>query len=194
VRVIAGSLRGKILSSIQGDAVRPTSDKIRGAIFSALSSRLGTFQGRRFLDMFAGSGALSIEALSRGAAFAVLVDTSSSSLELVRKNLAACKLTQNFHIVRGNVLAVLDKIRPRGPYDVVFVDPPYGKGLALQALELLSREDLLQDEAWIVVETGREEPLPDALGPLQRSHTRDYGGTTIHYYCFHLAHEGHLND
>lgn len=194
MRVISGSLRGKVLTTIQGDAVRPTSDKIRGAIFSALASRLGSFQGRRFLDMFAGSGALSIEALSRGASLAVLIDSSVSSLELIKKNLAACKVTEKTRLVQGNAPASLAKVGADGPYDVIFVDPPYGKGLALEALESLSRWDMVKDEAWIVVETGRKETLPDTLGSIWRSQRRDYGSTSIHYYCYHPADEGQLND
>jgi len=194
VRVIAGALRGKVLSTIRGDAVRPTSDKIRGAIFSALASRLGSFEGLHVLDMFAGSGALSIEALSRGAETAVLFDSAASSLGLIKKNLDACRLTQSARLVCGNALSDLSRARPEAPYDVVFIDPPYGKGMAKKALINLVEQAMLRDGAWVVVETERSESLPETLDNLQISHCKEYGGTAIHYYCFHHAHEGLEND
>jgi len=190
VRVIAGTLRGKVLSTIRGNAVRPTSDKIRGAIFSALSSRLGSFDGCRILDMFAGSGALSIEALSRGAEFSVLFDTSDESLELVRKNLKACGLAQHSRVVRGNAIIHLDRALAEGPYDVVFVDPPYGKNMAQQALETVATQGMLKDGAWVIAETGRNETLPETIGNLELSHKKDYGSTSIHYYNLDLVEEG----
>ena len=184
MRIISGTLRGKSLAVIHGKDIRPTSDKIRGAIFSALQSRMGSFEGLIVLDLFAGSGALSIEALSRGADFAVLVDSSSASRQLASKNLAACSLTPKTQVVAGNALSTVQKVLPKAPFDLVFIDPPYGKSLAVKALEKLSSSELLSKGARVVVETGKGEPLSTQYGSLELEQSRIYGNTQIHYYVF----------
>lgn len=190
MRVIAGKLRGKVLSAIQGVDVRPTSDKIRGAIFSALMSRIGTLQGVQVLDMFAGSGALSIESLSRGAQFAVLIDAAPASQQLLKKNLHACNLENNARIIRGDALKCLAKAKSSAPYGVVFIDPPYGKDLARKALEeLASSTGMLSEGAWVIAETGRSENLPEAFGLLALEQQRDYGKTSIRYYLYQTRQE-----
>lgn len=183
MRVIAGTLRGKSLASFQGQDVRPTSDKVRGAIFSALYSRLGDFSGTHVLDMFAGSAALTIEALSRGAEKAVLFDASSSGYKLASDNLKACNLADSTRVYRGDVFKLLPKTAIDQPFDLVFIDPPYGKGLAEIALKLLVETDALADDAWVVVETAREETITETCGRLNLSHQRHYGSSTIHFYC-----------
>lgn len=190
VRIISGNLRGKVLSTIQGDGVRPTSDKIRGAIFSALLSRIGSFRGLHVLDMFAGSGALAIEALSRGASQAVLVDAAPSSQELLKKNLRSCKLEESTRLIRGDALKCLTQARATAPFDVVFIDPPYGKDLACKALEVLSANiGILRAGAWVVVEVGRSENLACTFGGLILEQQRDYGKTSIRYYHYHSEQE-----
>lgn len=177
------------MASFQGQDVRPTSDKVRGAIFSALYSRLGDFSGVHVLDMFAGSAALTIEALSRGAENAVLFDASSSGYKLASDNLRACNLTDRTRVHRGDVFKLLSKTPLDRPFDLVFVDPPYGKGLAESALALLVDSEALADSAWVVVETSRQETVAESYGTLNLSHQRDYGNSTIHFYCNELTDE-----
>jgi len=190
VRVIAGTLRGKILSGIQGNAVRPTSDKVRGAIFSTLLSRMETFSGARVLDMFAGSGALSIEALSRGAGQAVLFDSAPASQRLVARNLASCRLEGRAEVIRGDVFRHIDKAQRHAPFDIVFIDPPYAQGLASRALELVAGAGLLHEESWVVAEASRSEEIAPLIGMLHLTLERHYGSTTIRYYTLKSSPEG----
>jgi len=190
VRVIAGTLRGKTLGGFRGNAVRPTSDRVREAIFSSLLSRIGTFEQTRVLDMFAGSGALAIESLSRGASRAVLFDDAPASQQLIANNLHACRLEDRARLIRGDALRLLPKAAPEAPFDVVFIDPPYNRGLADKALQILARAGLLHDGSWVVVETGRDETLPECVDTLQISLQRDYGSSTIRYYAHNSCSEG----
>jgi len=190
VRVIAGKLRGKTLGGFRGNAVRPTSDRIREAIFSALLSRMGSFEQTRVLDMFAGTGALAIESLSRGAALAVLFDDAPASQQLIARNLQACRLEESVRLHRGDAFKLLPKAASWGPFDVVFIDPPYGKGLAEKALLALTGAGLLHEGSWVVVETGRDETLPEEVGSLELSLQRDYGTSSIRYYTVNIRPEG----
>src|SRR3954467_10782232 len=123
MRIIAGRWRGRPLLSPPGHATRPTADRVREALFSMLASRLGTFEGLQVADLFAGSGALGLEALSRGAAHCVFVEKDRRAVEAIRANLAALGAS-------GEVLARdADHAALPGPFDLAFLDPPYGSGL-----------------------------------------------------------------
>ena len=165
MRVVAGALRGRRLAAPAGDAIRPTSDKVRGAIFNVLRD----VEGAHVLDLFAGTGALGIEALSRGAAQALFVDTDPAP---ARQNLDALGLTAD--VVGADALHWLQGERAR--YDLVFVDPPYSSAprLGEQLTELLP--GVLSNEARIVTESDKRTPLE--LGfPMEFE--RDYGHTRI---------------
>jgi 16S rRNA (guanine966-N2)-methyltransferase len=131
MRIIAGRWRGRKLVTPQGLATRPTADRVREALFSMLASRLGSFEGLRVVDLFAGSGALGLEALSRGAAHCVFVDSDRAAIEAIRANIAA--LGANAEILPG----AAEHGRLPGPLDLAFLDPPYGSGLAAAPLERL---------------------------------------------------------
>ncbi len=171
VRVIAGSRRGHRLRTPRGAHTRPTSDRVREALFSMLSS----VEGLRVLDLFAGSGALAIEALSRGAACATMIDSSREAIEAITGNLQALDLQAD--VQRRDALAYLAAAREAGrQYDLVFVDPPYR--LADVVGPELSRalEPLLAPEGRVVTESDRRAPLQLEL-PLVRE--RRYGDTLI---------------
>jgi 16S rRNA (guanine966-N2)-methyltransferase len=171
MRVIAGSHGGRVLVAPPGRATRPTSDRVREALFSIL----GDVRGARVLDLFAGSGALGIEALSRGAAEATLVDTSAAAVTAVRRNLQTLGI--DAEVVRRPALRFLESARrDTRQYDLVFLDPPYrlARGLGRELAPAL--EPVLAVDARVVAESDRRDPLGLELKLLDE---RRYGDTLI---------------
>lgn len=154
MRVIAGQWRGRPLIAPKGVLTRPTSDRTREALFSMLTSRLGSFDGVTVADLFAGSGALGIEALSRGAANCVFVEQDRAALDALRANLDRLG-------VRADVRAtsVLSLGPAAAPLDLVMMDPPYGTGAGNVAIDKLSRLGWIGPVTWVSVETARDEPV-----------------------------------
>lgn len=161
MRVISGQWRGRPLKAPPGEATRPTSDRAREAIFSMLTSRLGSFEGLDVLDLFAGTGALGIEALSRGAGSACFVDTDAAAVKAIRANLAALGASGD---VRQSPVTSLGSASRQ--HHLVFLDPPYGQGLAGPALTHLAAHGWLAPGALISVETAATDPLETDLEPL----------------------------
>ncbi len=161
MRIIAGRWRGRAIAAPPGDATRPTSDRAREAIFSMLASRLGSFDGLAVLDLFAGSGAMGLEALSRGAGSACFVDADGAAVKAIRANLATLGAAGD---VRHSPVSALGPA-PRG-HDLVFLDPPYGQGLAGPALVQLAARGWLAPGALISVETAAGETLDTPFEPL----------------------------
>ncbi len=155
MRIIAGEWRGRKLAVPKGDATRPTADRTRETLFSMLLSRLGTFEGLSVLDLFAGSGALGLEALSRGAGEALLVEQDAKAVDTIRANIAALK-AQAATVRAGNVLALGPAAKP---YDLIFADAPYGTGAASVALDKLSRLGWAGAASWVAIETGANESV-----------------------------------
>jgi 16S rRNA (guanine966-N2)-methyltransferase len=170
MRVIAGELGGRRLASARGGATRPTAERVREALFSIL----GPLEGALVLDLFAGSGALGIEALSRGAAHATFVERAPRALAALRANVAALELGERSRVLGGDALAAL---RGDDKYDLVFLDPPYAMAPALA--EGLSRAlpGVLRAGARVVSESGRRAPLELEALPIFRE--RRYGDTMI---------------
>jgi 16S rRNA (guanine966-N2)-methyltransferase len=158
-----------------GDALRPTSDRVREALFG----RLGALDGARVLDLFAGVGALGIEALSRGAARAVFVERAAPALAALRTNLASLGLEAVARVVRGDAVTVAARLGHAGErFDLVLLDPPYASGQAEPALRALLASGALAPDATVVVETGRRHPVPPVPG-LRRVDERRYGDTVL---------------
>lgn len=173
MRVIAGALRGRRLAAPRGTATRPTSDRVREAVFAIL----GEITGAAVLDLFAGSGALGIEALSRGAASATFVEHAPAALTALDRNLAALELGPCSRVVRGDALAALRGARARGDkYDLVFLDPPYAQAGSLAASLAGALVQLLAPGARVLSESDRRTPLE--LG-LAVTFERGYGDTLI---------------
>ena len=149
MRIIAGKWRGRPVVAPKGQDTRPTSDRTREALFSMLASRIGSFEDLQVADLFAGSGALGLEALSRGAASCVFVETDRYAVEAIRANLATLGGTGEVRPSRA------EQIRLAGPFDLVFLDPPYRSGLAAAALANLP----LAPGGWASVETARDEAV-----------------------------------
>lgn len=156
MRVIAGEWRGRKLNAPKGDATRPTADRTRETLFSMLVSRLGSFDGLHVADLFAGSGALGIEALSRGAAHCLFAEQDRAALDVLRANLAALGATDRAEVRAASVLSL--GTAPR-PYDVILMDPPYGTGAGAVALDKLARLGWTDAASWICVETGASESV-----------------------------------
>ncbi len=156
MRIIAGEWRGRPLKAPEGDTTRPTADRTRETLFSMLASRLGSFEGLTVADLFAGSGALGLEALSRGAAEAIFVEQDAAALRTLRANIANLRAQDRCDVRAQSVLAL-------GPAkrlpDLLLLDPPYGSGAGAVALDKLRRLGWIEPEAWISVETARTETL-----------------------------------
>lgn len=178
MRVIAGSARGRRLLTPPGDRVRPTLDRVREALFSILAPQI---PGARFLDLFAGSGANGIEALSRGAAEAVFVDDHPQSLACLEKNLETTGFKPQSRVLRYRLPEGLARIA--GPFDCIFADPPHEFGHYPELLAAIDGARLLREGGTLIVEHARRHPLPDTAGQLARTRERDYGMTTLSFYA-----------
>jgi 16S rRNA (guanine966-N2)-methyltransferase len=154
VRIIAGEWRGRALVAPKGDATRPTADRTREALFSMLVSRLGTLEGLRVADLFAGSGALGLEALSRGAESCVFVEQERQAIDVLRKNIAA--LGARAEVRAQSVLALMAATEP---FDLILLDPPYGTGAGEVALDRLLRLGWIGPSTMISLETARGEEV-----------------------------------
>lgn len=175
MRVVGGRLGGRRLIAPRGETTRPTPERVREALFSIL----GSVQGARVLDLFAGSGALAIEALSRGAVAATVVDSSRQAIAAIRRNLEALELSAE---VRSQpALMFLEQASRAGAqYDLVFLDPPYGRAVSFGRSLPSGLEPVLAPEARVVAESDRREPLD--LAPLTLIDSRRYGDTLIRIY------------
>ena len=154
MRIISGQWRGRTINAPKGDSTRPTADRTREALFSMLTSRLGSFEGLAVADMFAGSGALGFEALSRGAASCIFVEQDRAALDVLRAN--AERLGLRPDVRAASVLA----LGPApAPMDLIMMDPPYGTGAGAVALDKLNRLGWVGNATWISIETAKNEPV-----------------------------------
>lgn len=151
MRIIAGQWRGRPITAPPGDATRPTADRVREAVFSMLASRLGSFDELRVADLFAGSGALGLEALSRGAAHCTFVERDREARRALEQNIAVLNASANIQSRAVENIAALSD-----PCDLIFMDPPYGKALTGKILHLLTERNWIAPGCWISVETERD--------------------------------------
>jgi 16S rRNA (guanine966-N2)-methyltransferase len=152
MRIVGGRLRGRALAAPKSQAIRPTADRLRESLFNILAHAYGDpVAGARVLDLFAGTGALGLEALSRGAAFALFVDDAAAARALLRENIAALGLAGVTRVFRRDA-AKLGAAHPLAPFSLAFLDPPYGRGLAEQALAAAHAGGWLAKDALVVVE------------------------------------------
>jgi len=155
VRIVAGEWRGRSIDAPPGAVTRPTADRVRETLFSMLASRLGTFEGLRVADLFAGSGALGLEALSRGAASATFIESDAQALASIRRNAEKLGASTRVQIVAGSALA----LPRRDPFDVVFADPPYAAGLGTAVVRSIVGAGWLAPGGWLCVETSRGDAI-----------------------------------
>lgn len=154
MRVIAGEWRGRKLVAPKGESTRPTADRTRETLFNMLTSRVGSFEGLSVADLFAGSGALGLEALSRGAASCLFVEQDKPALDAIRANIAALDARSRTDVRAGSVMALGPAT---APYDLILLDPPYGTGAAAVACDRLLRLGWIGPGTWVTAETGSAE-------------------------------------
>ena len=189
MRIIAGAHRGRTIVAPEGSATRPTADRTRQALFNVLehAAFAPALSGARVIDLFSGSGALGLEALSRGAAFCLFVETDAGARGAIRDNVEALGLFGVTRIHRRDATDLGVKPGADGPaFDLAFLDPPYGKGLGEAALAELGKGGWLTDGAVAVLEKGVGEPAPAVEG-FERLDARDWGAARVHFLRFSPA-------
>jgi len=181
MRIVGGKFKGRTLSAPRGAETRPTSERVREALFNILAHGIEDFniEGARVMDLFAGTGALGLEAISRGARFCQFVDESAEARGIIRRNADELGAIGLAKIWRRDATK-LGPCAPQTPFDLVFIDPPYGKGLGTKALHSLLEGQWLSPGAVVVLEESERAEIPD-LAPLVKLSTREYGETQI---CF----------
>ena len=178
MRIVGGSLGGRVLRAPTGHATRPTSEKVREAMFAIL----GDVAGLEVLDLFGGSGAVGLEALSRGAAHATFCDIHRTALGALRGNVDALGLADQVTIVAADAVAFAARPLVRAPWSFIFVDPPYASDLAVRAAAAIPRTHFA-DGAVAVIEHDRRHAPPEAVGSLLRTDHRRYGDTWLSFYA-----------
>lgn len=180
MRVIAGEWKGRKLATPAGRAVRPTADQVRTALMDTLVPWL---PGARFLDLFAGSGGVGIEALSRGAAEAAFVEVDPIALAPLRENLKRLGVEGRGRVVARPVSEAIGALEGGGTrFRLIFLDPPYGGALATETLERLADGALLEPEGLVIAQHLTKEALPERFGSLVRWKSRRFGGTTLTFF------------
>ncbi|WP_317856225.1 16S rRNA (guanine(966)-N(2))-methyltransferase RsmD [Chakrabartyella piscis] len=181
MRVIAGSAKGRKLQTIEGLNTRPTTDRIKETLFNIMAFDMPR---KQFLDLFSGSGAIGIEALSRGAEQAVFVEQSAECVNIIKSNLEHTLLAENGRVLQMSVLDGLDKLASEGAtFDIIFMDPPYAAGLSEATLEAIVAKGLLEKDGYIVLERSAEIPLPEVDG-LSVLREKKYKTTVLSFLGF----------
>ncbi|MCH5317402.1 MAG: 16S rRNA (guanine(966)-N(2))-methyltransferase RsmD [Eubacterium sp.] len=175
MRVITGSARGRRLETLRGDDVtRPTAENVKEALFSMIQFEI---EGKRALDLFAGSGQLGIEALSRGAEFCAFIENNKNAAAVVKSNVERCGFSSSSQLVNGDAISYLTRA---GGFDIVFLDPPYGKGFIQKCMPYMA--GATNDNAIIICETSKDEVLPEKFSGFSVDRERNHGKTKITLY------------
>lgn len=177
MRIIAGEYKGRKLETPFNNHVRPTTDKVKEAMFSILMPYL---TGANCLDLFAGTGGLGLEALSRGADFCVFCDNDRNSIALTKENIRKCGAEDRSNVIYGDYMKALE--RSEGKYDIIIIDPPYDSGIYAKCLTSIEKLDLLGDEGIIIAEHEKNGVLSDSYGKLFKIKERRYGKTILSMY------------
>ena len=182
MRVVAGEYGGRRLKAVPGMKTRPTTDKVKEAMFNIIGPYL---EGGQVLDLFAGSGGLSIEAVSRGADHATLVDRQYQAIKTIHENLSVTKEEDKFTVLKGDAYKMLNKLaKQEQGFDYVFLDPPYKKQQILELMEQLKKLGLLNTDAVIICETDQVADLPEELADFELIKKADYGITELTFYRY----------
>lgn len=180
MRIIAGKYRGRVIKAARTDRLRPTQDRVRAALFNIVGARITSAS---VLDLFSGSGALGIEALSRGASYVVFVESDKKSSGLIEDNLAALGCPQNFRVLCMDVLKSFNLLKQEGlKFDIAVMDPPYYKDTGKKILQEITKYDILTSQALVIVEHFKKDELPDEVGNLSRRRCASYGDTLLSFY------------
>jgi len=176
MRIISGKCRGLNLDTLEGVDTRPTLDRVKESVFNILGNM---FFDISVLDLFAGSGALGLEALSRGAKFCDFVDLSEKAVNIIKKNIDKCRMTDVSVVHKCDFETALKKF-PENRFDLVFLDPPYGKDMGISAINKLAR--VVKDAGTVILETDGTESVPDRIDCFERYDTRKYGRVIISFF------------
>ena len=182
MRIIAGQWSSRRLATLPGNATRPTLDKVRGAVFSSLG---GFFDGGIFLDLYAGSGACGLEALSRGMQQAVFCDSSGAAAKIIRQNVHSLGAESQSRILIKKDMTALNLLHEEGMlFDIIYLDPPYKKEHNKEVLQYLSENEMVKRHGYAVVESLKEDVFPQRIGRFTKYKEAEYGVTRITYYLF----------
>lgn len=177
MRIIAGTLGSRNIETLKSDLSRPTSAKIRAAIFDHLGSN---FSSGKMLDVFAGTGAMSYEALSRGFDKAVLIEKNYRAMSVIKDNVKNFNLKERVDMIQADSYQHLKNIEDS--FDLIFIDPPYKYDKLEEVIDLVASLEILKNKGYCIIETDRRYDLQDEYKSLKRYRSKNYGNTTIHYY------------
>lgn len=177
MRIVSGEFGGRPLKTLQGKTTRPTSDKVRGAMFNMIGPY---FDGGRVLDLFAGSGALSIEAISRGMSEAVLVERDRGAQAIIQENIKMTKAEKQFKLLKMDANKALSQLHQ--PFDLIFLDPPYAKEEIVATIETLDERELFSEDVMVVCETDKAVQLPEEVASLGIWKEKIYGISKVTVY------------
>ncbi len=177
MKIVSGTYGGRPLKTLEGKTTRPTSDKVRGAMFNMIGPY---FDGGRVLDLYAGSGGLSIEAVSRGMVQAVLVEKDRRALAIIARNIQMTKEVSKFQLLKMEAERALEQVN--GPFDLVFLDPPYAKEQIVADIEKMAERNLFSQEVMVVCETDKSVELPEEIACLGIWKEKIYGISKVTVY------------
>ena len=183
MRIISGSARGRRLLSPKNSLIRPTADRVKESLFNILNVLIAGYENCRVLDIFAGTGNLGLEALSRGATSAFFIDSHKESVALVIKNLRMLGFDDRGRVIEREALSALRSLdKMKAPFQLVFIDPPYRQGLAERVMQFLATSALIDGNSLVIVEISSNELLPTAFDNLREFDRRVYGDTAIVFF------------
>ena len=178
MRITGGEFSGRHLHTPKTSQIRPMRDQVRSALFNMLS---GVVPGARFLDLFAGTGSVAIEALSRGAAEAVFVDKSREAIGILNENIVQLKISDRARVIQDDVFSWINS-NSESPFDLIFIGPPYYNDLANRAMNEISGSQLFHEESILFAEVFKKEGMQEQYGALVQIEERTYGDNKIHFY------------
>ncbi|MGM9948445.1 16S rRNA (guanine(966)-N(2))-methyltransferase RsmD [Floccifex sp.] len=182
MRVISGKARGKKLIAPQGMHTRPVTDQIKEAIFNSWQFKVN---GCRFLDCFAGSGSMGIEAISRNASYTVFIDNDKNAIQTIQTNLKGCHFdSELYSVIQDDIFQVLPALdSKKQPFDIIYLDPPYTVDeIFIPVMEAMAKTHLLKEDGILAIRTKKEKELPNSFSSLEKIKQKKYGISMVHYY------------
>lgn len=180
MRVISGKVRGLKLNTPKNEDVRPTTDRVKESLFNMINPYM---MESNILDLFAGTGSLGIECLSRGASKCTFVDVSRESIALVKSNIKKARFENESEVLNLDFKDAISKLKIKNnKFDVIFMDPPYYKDMFIDALEKIDNANILEEDGIIIVEHDTKDKFPEEIGSLEKSRDKKYGNTTLTFY------------
>lgn len=182
MRVISGEFRGRKLEKLEGMEIRPTSDRVKESLFNILGARI---YDCAFLDLFAGTGGIGIEACSRGASQLVFIDESAKSINVLKDNLDKLNILDKVEVYNTDYINAINKLASDNrKFDIIFIDPPYSKGFAQNALVHIFENGVLKEEGIIITEHDLQDKMPETTGTLSLQRQKKYGNTMLSFYGY----------